>query len=37
MNFLKIEIIEFSDELKEYIKFLNYEWLENTFPSKKVI
>lgn len=26
-----IEIIDYSDELKEYIKTLNYEWLEEYF------
>jgi len=28
---MKIEIIDYSDELKEYIKILNYEWLEEHF------
>ena len=27
----KIEIIDYSEELKEYIKILNYEWLEKYF------
>ena len=28
---MKIEIINYSDELKEHIKTLNYEWLEEHF------
>lgn len=28
---MKIEIVDYSDELKEYIKTLNYEWLEEYF------
>jgi ribosomal protein S18 acetylase RimI-like enzyme len=28
---MSIEIIDYSDELKEYIKTLNYEWLEEHF------
>lgn len=28
---MKVEIIDYSDELKEYIKILNYEWLEEHF------
>jgi ribosomal protein S18 acetylase RimI-like enzyme len=28
---MKIEIIDYSDELKEHIKILNYEWLEEYF------
>ena len=31
----KIEIIDFSDELKEPIKTLNYEWLEKYFRIEK--
>lgn len=28
---MKLEIIDYSDELKEYIKILNYEWLKEYF------
>ncbi|AEA45975.1 GNAT family N-acetyltransferase [Fluviicola taffensis] len=28
---MKIEIIDYSDELKEFIRILNYEWLEEYF------
>uniref|UniRef100_UPI003137D1C7 GNAT family N-acetyltransferase n=1 Tax=Fluviicola taffensis TaxID=191579 RepID=UPI003137D1C7 len=28
---MKIEIIPYSEELKEYVKILNYEWLEEHF------
>lgn len=28
---MQIEIIPYSDELKEYVKILNYEWLEEHF------
>lgn len=28
---MKVEIINYSDELKEYIKILNYEWLQEHF------
>ena len=31
----KIEIINFSDELQEHIKILNYEWLEKYFRIEK--
>ncbi|MFA5657282.1 MAG: GNAT family N-acetyltransferase [Dysgonamonadaceae bacterium] len=31
----KIEIIDFTDELKESIKTLNYEWLEKYFRVEK--
>lgn len=31
----KIEIVNFSEELKEYIKVLNYEWLEKYFRIEK--
>ena len=34
-NSHKIEIIDFSDELKEPIKTLNYEWLEKYFSIEK--
>ena len=30
-----IEIIEYSDDLKEFIKTLNYEWLEKYFRVEK--
>jgi len=30
-SIMKIEIIPYSDELKEHIKILNYEWLEEYF------
>lgn len=32
---MKIEIIPYSDELKEYIKVLNYEWLEEYFELEE--
>ncbi len=35
MQLSKIEIIEFSNELKEHIKRLNYEWLEKYFSVEE--
>lgn len=32
---LQIEIIDYSDDLKEFIKTLNYEWLEKYFRVEK--
>jgi hypothetical protein len=35
MNQEKIEIIDFTNDLKDHIKRLNYEWLEKHFSIEK--